>query len=136
MENKKTKKDFKTITVRALLDYVGPGFKKSDTSTHYTLKVTKDDMPKLKEALDVVYKDTDDTWVPKWYKEYDGTVYLHSQYDIPCKLPYDKRGDSAADCMYSGADVKCKLKLMDGVIYPMAFVVITNGEEGNPFEDM
>ena len=76
---------------------------------------------------------------PTWYKNKDGYMNLTSKFDIPVK---DTNGKVITfdtwihEHNVVGAVVNIKTIQKDGVIYPSAIVVVEEGEELNPFEDM
>ena len=76
---------------------------------------------------------------PTWYKNKDGYMNLTSKFDIPVK---DTDGKVITfdtwihEYNVVGAVVNIKTIQKDGVIYPSAIVVVEDGEEINPFEDM
>ena len=76
---------------------------------------------------------------PTWYKNKDGYMNLTSKFDIPVK---DTDGKVITfdtwihEYNAVGALVNIKTIQKDGVIYPSAIVVVEDGEELNPFEDM
>ena len=76
---------------------------------------------------------------PTWFKEKNGYVNLSSIYDIPVK---DVRGNvityvewlDAGLCV--GSEVKVAVTDKEGAVYPIAIVVLSNGEPFDPFEGM
>ena len=76
---------------------------------------------------------------PTWFKEKNGYVNLSSIYDIPVK---DVRGNvlTYADWIDAGLCVGSEIKVAvtdkDGAVYPIAIVVLSNGEPFDPFEGM
>ena len=76
---------------------------------------------------------------PTWYKNKDGYMNLKSKFDIPVK---DTDGKVITfdtwihEYNAVGAVVNIKTIQKDGTIYPSAIVVVEDGEELNPFEDM
>ena len=89
------------------------------------------------------YDDTSAKLTPSWYKDADGYINLNSKFDFAVR-----RGNK--DIMFSewienqqrsgygcpGSIVKVKIKQGDGCVYPVAVVVITDGEPFDPFKDM
>lgn len=76
---------------------------------------------------------------PTWYKNKDGYMNLTSKFDIPVKDTDGKVitfGTWIQEYNAVGAIVNIKTIQKDGVIYPVALVVVEDGEELNPFEDM
>jgi len=85
------------------------------------------------------YNDCGPKFTPKWLKDAEGYINLASKYDIPVK---DIKGNKISfddwlkDGLYHGAIVKAKIRQTEGAVYPVCLVVVENGEEFDPFEDM
>lgn len=76
---------------------------------------------------------------PTWYKNKDGYMNVASKFEIPVQ---DIKGkfidfeDWIEEYNAIGAIVNIKIIQKDGAIYPVAIVVVKDGEEINPFEGM
>lgn len=85
------------------------------------------------------YNDCGPKFTPAWMKDAEGYINLASKYDIPVKdidgnkLSFD---DWLEAGMYRGAIVKAKIRQTEGAVYPVCLVVVEDGEEFDPFEDM
>lgn len=85
------------------------------------------------------FNDCGPKYTPAWLKDAEGYINLASKYDIPVK---DKKGrkisfdDWLEDGLYRGAIVKAKIRQTEGAVYPVCLVVVEDGEEFDPFEDM
>ena len=127
--------------------------KGSDSKDKYriSLKVVPDDMDKLVEEAEPFYEDTDDAWVPKWFKDEDAREFLNlsSNYDIKIGMKtaegikdYGTMMDYIADNgNINGSEVVLMVTLKPGAIYPQAILIKklhtqTIGEMFNGFEDI
>ena len=80
-----------------------------------------------------------DKLTPKWFKDKTGYINVKSIYDIPVKTTSGKvitceEWFETGLCM--GATIRLKLRQKDGGVYPVALVILVNGEEINPFDEM
>lgn len=86
-----------------------------------------------KEVIDAGVDPTN-PFTPKWIKDESCEyVNLKSKFDIPAKV----EGLANATQKDVNIGAKCKVKIIvkdNGNIYPVAFSVIENGAEYNPFE--
>lgn len=76
---------------------------------------------------------------PKWYKEQNGYINLVSRYDIPVRSTKGRQitfEEWLEEFNTIGAKVKVKINEKDGAVYPMAIVVLEDGEDLNPFEGL
>ena len=97
----------------------------------------------LSEDLDYsaiwAFNDCGPKYTPAWLKDAEGYINLASKFDIPVK---DKNGNKISfddwleEGLYRGAIVKAKIRQTEGAVYPVCLVVIEDGEEFDPFEDM
>lgn len=85
------------------------------------------------------FNDCGPKYTPAWLKDAEGYINLSSKYDIPVK---DKKGrkisfdDWLEAGLYRGAIVKAKIRQTEGAVYPVCLVIVEDGEEFDPFEDM
>lgn len=85
------------------------------------------------------YNDCGPKFTPAWLKDAEGYINLASKYDIPVKdidgnkLSFD---DWLEAGLYRGAIVKAKIRQTEGAVYPVCLVVVEDGEEFDPFDDM
>lgn len=85
------------------------------------------------------YNDCGPKFTPAWMKDAEGYINLASKYDIPVKdidgnkISFD---DWLEAGLYRGAIVKAKIRQTEGAVYPVCLVVVEDGEEFDPFEDM
>lgn len=87
------------------------------------------------------YDEQPDKLTPAWFKNQDGYIDLSSKFDFPVRLdPVDGKKVKFSDYIKRDDTYKAKVKLKisqkEGAVYPFAMVVIENGEESDPFEDM
>ena len=127
--------------------------KGSDSKDKYriSLKIVPEDMDKLVEEAEPFYEDTDDAWIPKWFKDEDAREFLNlsSNYDIKIGMKtaegvkdYGTMMDYIADNgNINGSEVVLMVTLKPGAIYPQAILIKklhtqTIGEMFNGFEDI
>lgn len=85
------------------------------------------------------YNECGPKFTPSWMKDAEGYINLASKYDIPVKdidgnkISFD---DWLEAGLYRGAIVKAKIRQTEGAVYPVCLVVVEDGEEFDPFEDM
>lgn len=85
------------------------------------------------------YENSGARLTPNWVKDKDGYINLSSKFDIPCK---DLRGkvitfeEFTEKTTALGSTVKLSLTIKDGAVYPVAFKILEEGEEINPFEGL
>lgn len=85
------------------------------------------------------YENSGARLTPNWVKEKDGYINLSSKFDIPCK---DTRGkvitfeEFTEKTTALGSKVKLSLTIKEGAVYPVAFKILEEGEEINPFEGL
>lgn len=85
------------------------------------------------------YENSGSRLTPNWVKNKDGYINLSSKFDIPCK---DLRGkvitfeEFTEKTTSLGSKVNMSLSIKDGAVYPVAFKILEEGEEINPFEGL
>ena len=136
------KKERKVVVVegKVVRNFFGKTKISNDEKYRVTMLLDKDNITTLRNAVkeNETYKDSGKKMTPKWFSESeeDGSAYVNltSGYPIPVK---DENDDAnSLDEMYVGARVKVSINLREGAIYPKAFLILENGEEYNPFEDL
>lgn len=89
------------------------------------------------------FDDTPEKMIPSWYKKQEGYMNLSSKFDIPVRREgrdstmsewMDEQAEKEYSC--NGSTVRVKIKQADGVIYPVAVVVLEDGSPADPFEGM
>lgn len=100
----------------------------------------KCDPSKLDYAkFDKAYEKSGSRLTPNWVKDKDGYINLNSKFDIPCKditgkvITFEEFTEKSTAL---GSLVKASLTIKDGAVYPVAFKVLEEGEELNPFEGL
>ena len=131
MSEKKEVLVIKAVVVRAYT-----GNTRFDEESCNRLTIKSDNMP----YGDIwAYDDCGSRYTPKWLKDAAGYMNLKSTFDIPVR---DTRGhkisfdDWLETEMCTGAEVRVKIKQKEGAVYPVAVVVLKDGENVDPFEDM
>ena len=131
---KTNKEEIIKITAKVVRAFVG--------KTEYDDK-EKNRVTLFAEDLDYsaiwAYNECGPKFTPAWMKDAEGYINLASKYDIPVKdidgnkISFD---DWLEAGLYRGAIVKAKIRQTEGAVYPVCLVVMEDGEEFNPFEDM
>lgn len=137
------KKERKVVVVegKVVRNFFGKTKVSNDEKYRVTMLLDKDNITALRNAVaeNETYKDSGKKMTPKWVSESeeDGSAYVNltSGYTIPVK-DSQRRNANSLDEMYVGARVKVSINLRKGAIYPKAFLILENGEEYNPFEDL
>lgn len=97
--------------------------------------LTEDDY----KSFDEVFKEVGKKYIPNWYKEQNGEMFLKSRYDLDV-LTTDETKTKFSAWVESGTTIGSKIRLKvvlkDGIIYPKAIKVITDGEQKDLFSDM
>lgn len=97
--------------------------------------LTEDDY----KSFDEVFKEVGKKYIPNWYKEQNGEMFLKSRYDFgvltaeETKIKFSEWVESGTTI---GSKVRLKIVLKDGIIYPKAIKIIENGEQKDLFSDM
>ena len=104
-----------------------------------TLSLFSEDK-EIYSKLASAYEDTNEKFVPRWFKEKEGYINLKSNFDIPVLTTNDEE-TTLVDLIDEsptliGSKVNISLTLVDGAIYPNAIKIIEEGEVKNPFEGL
>ena len=90
-------------------------------------------------ALDEVFKDVGKKYIPNWFKEKNGEMFLKSRYDFgvltteETKVKFSEWVESGTTI---GSKIRLKVVLKDGIIYPKAIKIIEDGEQKDLFSNM
>lgn len=113
-------------------------YNESKDTTEFKILVdglTDDDYKSFEE----VFKEVGKKYVPNWFKEQNGEMFLKSRYDFGV-LTTDETKTKFSEWVESGTTIGSKIRLKvvlkDGVIYPKAIKVIEDGEQKDLFSDM
>lgn len=85
------------------------------------------------------YEKSGSRLTPNWVKDKDGYINVNSKFDIPCKditgkvITFEEFTEKSTAL---GSEIKLSLTIKDGAVYPVAFKVLQEGEELNPFEGL
>ena len=85
------------------------------------------------------YEKSGSRLTPNWVKDKDGYINLNSKFDIPCKditgkiITFEEFTEKSTAL---GSLIKVSLTIKEGAVYPVAFKVLQEGEELNPFEGL
>lgn len=137
-----TKKETKVVVVegKVIRNFFGKTKHSSDEKYRITVLLDKENIEILRKATkeNETYKDSGKKMTPRWISESeeDGSAYVNltSGYTIPVKDADDSA--ETLEQMFVGAKVKVSINLREGAIYPKAFMILENGEEYNPFEEL
>ena len=98
-----------------------------------SIKALPEDMEKLVEAAEPYYENTDDAWIPKWYKDEEAREYLNvsSNYDIKAGLKTAEGIQELGNLMdyinengnINGSKVVLMVILKEGAIYPQSLLI-------------
>lgn len=128
--------DIKIFDVNVKLAY--GKYNESKDCTEYKILVeglTDDDY----KSFDEVFKEVGKKYVPNWFKEQSGEMFLKSRYDFGV-LTTEETKTKFSEWVESGttigSNIRLKVVLKDGIIYPKAIKVITDGEQKDLFSDM
>ena len=89
--------------------------------------------------FDKAFEKSGSRLTPNWVKNKDGYINLNSKFDIPCKditgkvITFEEFTEKSTAL---GSVIKLSLTIKDGAVYPVAFKVLQEGEELNPFEGL
>lgn len=140
-DNKK-QKDSASVYVRGTLTdafYGAKDFKKGRQQAEkfrISIKAVPEDMKKLVETAAPFYKDTDEQWVPKWFKNEDEREYLNlsSNFDIKAGMRNAETGaiDELGDLIggyikehgnINGSKVILMVTIKEGAVYPASILI-------------
>lgn len=84
------------------------------------------------------FDDTRDKYIPGWYKKRENNITLKSRYNIPVKLngnvvTFQEWVDTGR---VKNAIIKARITQKPDAVYPVAFVVVEEGEEIDYFEGL
>lgn len=109
--------------------------KTKDSKDKYriSLKIEAEDMEKLIEEAEPFYAETDDAWIPKWFKDEDAREYLNLSSNFDIKIGKKENG-KLVDCgtmmsfieengNINGSKVVLMVTLKPGAIYPQAILI-------------
>lgn len=106
-----------------------------DIKNRINLKV--DELPY--ELLDEAYSTSGSKLTPKWLKERTGYINLASKYDIPLKAKNGRQmtfDEFLNTPTVLGSTIRINVMVKEGSVYPMAFIVLEDGEASDPFEGL
>lgn len=91
------------------------------------------------KSLENVFKEVGKKYIPNWFKEQSGEMFLKSRYNFKV-LTTDEVETDFKSWVENGttqnSKIRLKVVLKDGIIYPKAIKVIENGEQLDLFSDM
>lgn len=140
-DNKK-QKDSASVYVRGILTdafYGAKDFKKGRQQAEkfrISIKAVPEDMEQLVEIAAPFYKDTDEQWIPKWFKNEDEREYLNlsSNFDIKAGMRNAETGaiDELGDLIggyikehgnINGSKVILMVTIKEGAVYPASILI-------------
>ena len=141
--NKKQKeqKDSTSVFIRGILTdafYGVKQFAKGNSGKdkyRISIKAVPEDMEALVEAAAPYYEDTDDQWIPKWFKDEEAREYLNlsSNFDIKTGMRNPDTGaiDDLGDLMdyiadhgnINGSKVILMVTVKEGAVYPASLLI-------------
>ena len=95
------------------------------------------------EIHELSFNDVGKKLTPKWMKDSDGRIVMQSKYDVPMRRAgketsfsewLDDQRDKGYSCV--GSTVRVKIRCGEGAVYPIAIIVLKDGEPRDPFEGM
>lgn len=106
----------------------------------YQLSLAGDSIP-YEEIT--AFDEQPESLTPGWFKDAEGYINLNSKFDIPVRRDgvdgymsgWLENADTEGYGLV-GSKVKVKITQKSGAIYPVALVVLKDGEPRDPFEDM
>lgn len=140
-DNKK-QKDSASVYVRGTLTdafYGAKDFKKGRQQAEkfrISIKAVPEDMEQLVKTAAPFYKDTDEQWIPKWFKNEDEREYLNlsSNFDIKAGMRNAETGaiDELGDLIggyikehgnINGSKVILMVTIKEGAVYPASILI-------------
>lgn len=94
-----------------------------------SIKINKENRDKLAEACAEMYKDSPDSFIPKWFKDPDAEyINFKSKFDINALYDGDKNITKLSEFLaeygnINGSNVGIAVKLDKGSIYPLAIKI-------------
>lgn len=135
-EEKKVKEN---VIVEGIVVSARIGTSRFDDKEKCRLSI-KCDPSKLDYAkFDKAYEKSGSRLTPNWVKDKDGYINLNSKFDIPVKdingkvISFEEFTEKSTAL---GSVIKLSLTIKEGAVYPVAFKVLEEGEELNPFEGL
>lgn len=138
-QQEKKENESKSLYLRGILTEAMFGrreFKKgSDSKDKYriSLKIEPEDMKKLIEEAEPFYEETEEAWVPKWFKDEDAREFLNLSSNFDLKIGIKEDGqlkDLGTMWDYiqdngniNGSKVVILVTLKPGAIYPQAILI-------------
>ena len=100
-----------------------------DDMYRISIKINKENRDKLAEACADMYKDSPDSFIPKWFKD-ENAEYINfkSKFDIKAIYDGDKNITTLSEFLdeygnINGSNVGIAVKLDKGSIYPLAIKI-------------
>lgn len=134
MKKEETKIETKELIIDGVLTSCRIGSSKYDDVIKNRISVKSESLPY--EELEKAYVNSGSRLTPNWLKEKNGYINLSSKFDIPVldinrkELSFEDLCDKST-CI--GSTVKVALNVKDGAIYPKAIMIVSEGEEKDPF---
>lgn len=135
-QGEKTMDEIRIFDVNVKLAY--GKFNETKNCTEY--KILVDGIkPDDYKAIEDVFKEVGKKYIPNWFKEQSGEMFLKSRYDFGV-LTSDETKIKFSQWVETGttqnSKIRLKVVLKDGIIYPKAIKVIEDGEQLDLFSDM
>lgn len=137
MAKKETDERIKSVVIEGIITSARVGASRFDETVKNRLSIKSDTLPY--DTLDGVYANSGERLTPKWLKDRTGYINLNSSFDIPVMTTRGRKLSFEEFCETStalGSKVNIKLSLKEGAVYPVAFKIIEDGEENDPFADL
>lgn len=134
-------KDSTSVYIRGILTdafYGVKDFKKGRQQAEkyrISIKANREDMDKLAEVAAPYYEDTDEQWIPKWFKDKDCREFLNLSSNFDIKTGYrnpetgaiDELGDLtkyiAENGNINGSKVILMVTVKEGAVYPASLLI-------------
>lgn len=126
-----------TMIINGTITLARFGTTKFDSTEKNRIALKSDDIDY--DILDDAYKTTGAKMTPSWLKDRTGYINLSSKFDIPVKTINGKQitfDEFIETPTAVGSEVKLKIAIKEGAIYPIAIVIVKDGEEIDPFDGM
>ena len=140
-DNKKQKDSASVFVLGTLTDamYGVKEFRRGKSGSdkfRISIKAVPEDMEKLVEAAAPFYKDADEQWIPKWFKDKEAREYLNlsSNFDIKAGMRNAETGniDELGDLIggyikehgnINGSKVIVMVTIKEGAVYPASILI-------------
>jgi len=132
-----TKKNI--IVVEGVVTSARIGTSKFDESIKNRLSIKCDENTLPWEIIDNAYSNSGTRLTPNWVKEKNGYININSKFNIPCKDTRNKGlsfEEFTEKTTAIGSKIKISLNVKEGAIYPIAFIILEDGEEADPFANL